>query len=49
MSRSIYAKMARVAEREDTSGNTCWEGPELVAVAEAERHEALQLTEPFGE
>ena len=34
---------------EDMSGHTFREGQELIAVVELERHEALQLTEPFGE
>ena len=36
-------------EREDTRRDTFREGPELLAAQEAERHEAAQLPEPFGE
>ena len=36
-------------EREDVRQDTFREGPEVLAVDEFERHEALQLTEPFGE
>jgi hypothetical protein len=48
MSRSIDAKMDRAAEREATRRDAC---RELLHVSprEVERHEALQLTEPFGE
>ena len=31
------------------AGDTFREGPEILAAEEFERHEALQLTEPFGE
>ena len=33
----------------DVSGNAFGEGPQLLAVAEVELHEAAHLPEPFGE
>ena len=35
-------------EREDVRQDTFREGPEVLTAEEVERHEALQLTEPFG-
>ena len=36
-------------EGEDTRQHTFREGPELLALVEAELSETFQLTEPFGE
>ena len=36
-------------EQQINSVEAFWEGPQALAVAEVERHEAVQLSEPFGE
>ena len=48
VSGAVHAEMAGVYKREDVSGNAFREGPQLLAVHEAEGHEAAQLSKPFG-
>ena len=50
MPRLVYAQfiMLNCIGRENMSGHTFWEGPQLLAAPEVELHEALQLTESFG-